>query len=533
VACFGCTSDVVARIDVPGYPVCEPGAHGDLRTAEEAVLTVTVNAEDVGQEILGFGASDCWSIQYVGQWPLAKRQAIADLLFEQGLDRAGDPRGMGLSVWRFNIGAGSSRQANISTPWRRADTFLDDEFAGYDWTRLPGQRWFLDAARERGVERFVAFVNSPPVSMTKNGRAYCDPTSGSTNLAAGKEDDFAGYLADIVEHFREVENLEFDVISPFNEPQWDWEAGTQEGCRYSTGDMKSVIDALADQPGLAGTEIEIPESGSILDLWSGKSYVGAFFDPTSPSYVGDTVAQRVTGHSYATDLPPSGLVERRKELRAALDRYPGLQYAMTEYCLLGAHGRGRDLGMDTALAVARVIHFDLVVAGASSWQWWLAVSPYDYKDGLVYVEHDPEDGEYLESKILWALGNFSRFVRPGMVRVGVRRSDGAAHEETVEGLMVSGYLDDHRSIVATVFINRSDRSVPVDLQVEGLRVERWIPYVTSGGRDLGAHAALAAGRTVEIPGRSVVTLVGHDRSRISTPPRSSRRVVGDAGETKG
>lgn len=531
--CLGCASEVVARIDVPGYPPCEPGAHGDLQTDDRAVLRVTVNTEDAGQEIIGFGASDCWSIQHVGQWPLAKRQAIADLLFEQGLDRAGDPRGIGLSVWRCNLGAGSSRQEQISKPWRRSDTFLNGDFTGYDWTRLPGQRWFLQAARERGVDRFVAFVNSPPVSMTKNGRAYCDPASGSTNLAAGKEDEFAGYLADIVEHFREVEHLEFDVISPFNEPQWDWEGGTQEGCRYSTGDMKSVIDALADQPGLAGTEIEIPESGSILDLGSGKGYLSAFFEPTSPSYVGDTVAQRVTGHSYATDLPASGLVERRQELRAALDRYPGLQYAMTEYCPLGAHGRGRDLGMDTALAVARVIHFDLVVAGASSWQWWLAVSPYDYKDGLVYVEHDPEDGEYLESKILWALGNFSRFVRPGMVRVGVRRSDGAAHEETVEGLMVSGYLDDHRSIVATVFINRSDRSVPVDLQVEGLRVERWIPYVTSGGRDLGAHAALAAGRTVEIPGRSVVTLVGHDRSRISTPPRSSRRVVGDAGETKG
>ncbi len=33
--------------------------------------------------------------------------------------------------------------------------------------------------------------------------------------------------------------------------------------------------------------------------------------------------------------------------------------------------------------MARVIHYDLTVGGASSWQWWLAVSPYDYKDGLV------------------------------------------------------------------------------------------------------------------------------------------------------
>ncbi len=533
VVCLGCASDVVARIDVSGYPPCAPGTGGDLQTDEPPVLTVTVRTEDTRQELLGFGASDCWSIQYVGQWPLTKREAIADLLFEVGLDRANDPRGIGLSVWRFNLGAGSSRQAHISRPWRRADTFLDDEFAGYDWTRLPGQRWFLHAARERGVDRFVAFVNSPPVNMTDNGRAYPDAASGSTNLADGKEDEFAAYLAGIVEHFREVEEVEFDVLSPFNEPQWDWEAGTQEGCRYDAADMSRVIDALSVLPGLAGTEIEIPESGSILDLWSGERYLEAFFEPASASYVGASVAQRITSHSYGTDLPASGLVERREELRAALDRYPGLQYAMTEYCPLGGHGRGRDLGMDTALAVARVIHFDLVVAGASSWQWWLAVSPYDYKDGLVYIDHDPEDGEFFESKTLWALGNFSRFVRPGMVRVGVRRSDGATHDRTVEGLMASGFLDTDRGVLATVFINRSDQSMPVNVEVEGLRVEGWIPYVTSVGSDLGAHATVAAGRTVEIPARSIVTLVGQDSSRISTLPQSSRRTVGDKKDRKG
>ena len=36
-----------------------------------------------------------------------------------------------------------------------------------------------------------------------------------------------------------------------------------------------------------------------------------------------------------------------------------------------------------ALYMARVIHYDLTLAHASSWQWWLAISPYDYKDGLV------------------------------------------------------------------------------------------------------------------------------------------------------
>jgi len=193
------------------------------------------------------------------------------------------------------------------------------------------------------------------------------------------------------------------------------------------------------------------KKGSILDLWSGENYLEAFFEPARAGAVGATVARRITSHSYGTDLPASGLVERRKALREALDRYPGLQYSMSEYCPLGPHGRGRDLGMDTALAVARVIHFDLVVAGASSWQWWLAVSPYDYKDGLIYVDHDPEDGEFCESKTLWALGNFSRFVRPGMIRVGVRRSEGSRVPRIPAGrrkgdvVIAAGPIDEQRS----------------------------------------------------------------------------------------
>ncbi len=514
-----CAPSPDVRIDVPGYPACLPGGGGDLSSSVTPDLTLTIDIEDVSQEILGFGASDCWSIQYVGQWPQEKREAIADLLFETALDGVNDPRGAGLSVWRFNIGAGSNRLDNISESWRKADTFYDDDFSQYDWGRLPGQRWFLDAANVRGVDRFIAFVNSPPINMTKNGRAFCDIDSGSTNLADGMEGDFATYLADIVAHFRDQEGIEFDALSPFNEPQWNWEAGTQEGCRYSAADMKRVIDALAANPGLGNTEIEVPESGSMDDLWEGESYLRTFFDPESPAYSGDVVAPRIAAHSYKTDLPSTGLVERRKKLRSELDYLPDVDYAMTEFCVLGKHGRGRDLGIDTALHVARLMHFDLVVGGAVTWQWWLAVSPYAYKDGLIYIDHEPDDGDFFESKLLWAMGNYSRFVRPGMVRLDVRRSDNATHEETVEGLMVSSYFDRDLEIVATVFINWTAEAAPVSLAVEGAAVNEWIPYVTSAEYDLKSYLPAASVGTILLPARSIVTLVG----RLDTAVRQSAK----------
>ncbi len=162
---------------------------------------------------------------------------------------------------------------------------------------------------------------------------------------------------------------------------------------------------------------------------------------------------------------------RRQTLRTKLNQYPGLGYAMTEYCILvggdsyipsqyRGYGNGRDLGIDPALWVARVIHYDLIVAEASDWQWWLAVSAYNYKDGLVYVSKGDADGRYSASKMLWAMGNFSRFIRPGMKRVVVSRSDNATPEAVVEDLMVSAYQRQEDGTVVLVFVNCAPATGP-------------------------------------------------------------------------
>ena len=148
-------------------------------------LTITVDVNDQAQTIHGFGASDAWSIQFVGQWPITKREAIADLLFETGIDGSFDPIGIGLSGWRFNLGAGSSRQNNIYDQWRRADTFLSMDYLTYDWSRLPGQCWFLQAAKTRGTNHFTA------LEFTWQGQQDCRP-GGRRNVFT---DQGSGFVA--------------------------------------------------------------------------------------------------------------------------------------------------------------------------------------------------------------------------------------------------------------------------------------------------------------------------------------------------
>ena len=186
---------------------------------------------------------------------------------------------------------------------------------------------------------------------------------------------------------------------------------------------------------------------------------------------------------------------------------------MSEYCVMtgseGKGGGGRDLTMSTALDVARIIHLDLTLVGVTAWQWWTAVSGVNYKDGLIFTDwKKPGDAEsIITSRLLWAIGNYSRFVRPGMRRVEL---EGKGHD--IRGLMGSAYRDEKARRVVAVYINMDTGPRVVQLDF-GLGSRRWrlksiAPHVTSDreGDELKAYPALVAGEAVEIPARSVVTL---------------------------
>ena len=115
----------------------------------------------------------------------------------------GNPKGIGLSIWRFYISAGTAEQgddSDIGNPWRRGECFQNPD-GTYDWSKQAGQQWFLKAARERGVERFLAFPNSPPVHLTRNGKGYAPKGDSHLNIQPGKLDDYAAFLVDVMEHF--------------------------------------------------------------------------------------------------------------------------------------------------------------------------------------------------------------------------------------------------------------------------------------------------------------------------------------------
>ncbi|WP_185154177.1 glycoside hydrolase [Fulvivirga sp. M361] len=488
-------------------------------------ITISLDTTATFQTIRNFGASDAWSAQFVGKfWPESSRKQIAELLFSTENAQDGSPKGIGLTAWRFNIGGGSAAQgagSKIEDEWRRAESFIDGNET-YDWTRQSGQLWFLREAKARGVETFTGFVNSPPVVFTRNGKAWSEDGK-SANLSKENYGKFAEFLSNVVKGVATETGVTFDYISPFNEPQWEWKCCGQEGSPWNNHEIAQMVRTL-DSTFIANnitSKIEVTEAGQIDFLYKelGDSnrddQVSAFFDMSSEFYIGNlnTVAKKIAGHSYFTTWGVEQLIDHRQALHNKVRSYSGLEYWMSEYTLLENNdeieGNGRDLGMEPALYMARVIHADLVFAHAAAWQWWLAVSPYDYKDGLVYIDHSKSGGNIYESKMLWALGHYSRFVRPGMIRIGTSRSDGLSKVLSITELLISAYQGDEEYVL--VLVNQSNREKSI--KISGLPFDFKIVEVYQTSAKEGDNLAYKGERNlnelIEVPERSFVTCVVH------------------------
>ena len=482
-----------------------PGPWVRASEVQEFILDTSIHH----QVMDNFGANDAWSIQKIGaEWSETNKNKIADLLFSTNA-------GIGLSCWRFNLGAGINHQT-IRDDWRTTESF-ETAPGKYDWSRQSGQRWFLRAAKAHGVDQFLATVYSPPLGATKNGLSNLGhDTNSTTNLKPGAESYFAKYLSDIIAHFRDnpdpSEQINFNFILPVNEPQWEWQHG-QEGCRYSNADLKRVYAALHTRLAADGLKTKIlgPESGSIPDMYSLDEGAHEKWHADYGNYLNwicgvpentGIFSHVISYHSYWSDDLPDKLVPNRENLGREFAKFPGWKIWQSEYCVMEYR---RDLGMDTALRVARIIHCDLTLVNASSWQWWSAVANEDFKSGLIYTDYkNPGDAETIyESKLLWAFGNFSRFIRPGMVRVEL------SGPQEMTGLMASAYFNEENGGAVLVFVNCANEAKHTRLQfARPAGADRiFATYLTSAEKNLTPGQKIYGTNLFTVPARSVVTLV--------------------------
>jgi len=170
-----------------------------------------------------------------------------------------------------------------------------------------------------------------------------------------------------------------------------------------------------------------------------------------------------------------------------------------------------------AITVAQKMHNALVHANASTYLYW---QMSDANDGE--TEHTLLGKEHVEnptdSKKYSAFKHFSRYIRPGAVRVGAtfpngKSSVGGKSEyDTYNGLNVSAYLHEADRTITVVLVNMQASDKPVSIQLpETMSVKNLEFHLTSSDVSFARQKDLAVSSgkvSLTAPAHAVLTFYG-------------------------
>jgi glucuronoarabinoxylan endo-1,4-beta-xylanase len=311
---------------------------------------------------------------------------------------------------------------------------------------------------------------SPPGAWKTTGT-----TQNGGSLLREHWQDWADRLAAFAQTMS-TEAVPLVALSVQNEPgfveSWDtceWEAA--ELVEF----VRDYLGPALDARGLT-TPIMAPETQN----WTlFGSYAGAFAnDPGAMQYLGFFAAHNYGGSPHTVDAVQA----------------TGKPVWQTEV----SDSTPLDTGMGSALKYGEMIHQNLVAGRVSAWHYWWLRPRTDQSTNSALLEA----GQL--TRRAYVLGNWSRFVRPGAVRV--------AADATVQAYVyVTAFIDPASRQLAVVAINKASYELEQSFTIAGGTVDAVTPWLTSEGAALQAQPALPVvdgGFTVTLPARSVTTFVG-------------------------
>jgi glucuronoarabinoxylan endo-1,4-beta-xylanase len=156
-----------------------------------------------------------------------------------------------------------------------------------------------------------------------------------------------------------------------------------------------------------------------------------------------------------------------------------------------------DATMTQALIMAGDIHKALTAGNVATWIWWWLINNSNAdNEGLI---GNGTGGNTTVTKRLYVLGNWSKFIRPGYVRVSTTG--------TVTGVSVTAFLSGKTCVVVAV---NTGGSVSLTFGLPG-NLSTMIPYLTDATHDLAAQggvSVIAGVMSTTLPGSSVTSFVG-------------------------
>ncbi|KAM7195323.1 glycoside hydrolase family 30 protein [Naviculisporaceae sp. PSN 640] len=462
----------------------------------QSFTTITVDLSKTYQTIDGFGTSQAFqrAVQ-ISKLPESEQRRALDILFST-------TTGAGLSILRNGIGSSPDMSSDHMVSIAPKSPGSPDKPLNYAWDGSDNKQLWIsqEAQHTYGVKTIYADAWSAPGYMKTNGNDANGGTlcglSGARCSSGDWRQAYADYLVRYVQFYREA-NVTITHLGFINEPEL---TTSYASMRLTASQATEFIKIL--HPTLQKSTIPPSLLPKITccdtEGWSTQQSWLSTLKPVESSGQLSTI----TAHAYTSqpNFPMRGTNLPVWQTEAA-----DLQGAWTS----AWYSRG---GAGEGFTWANNIYTAIVNGNASAYLYWVGVQAGNTNSHMVHI--DTAKGKVEASKRLWALGQWSRFVRPGAVRVSTGVSGGAGGGS----LKTAGFRNVDGS-VAVVVINSGGGAVKVGVKIGGTgasemgSVKAW---VTDNSNSIGAmEATFEAGvGSVNVPGRSMVSVVLYPGERI-------------------
>ncbi|MEO7324267.1 MAG: hypothetical protein ABIW82_05510 [Dokdonella sp.] len=324
---------------------------------------------------------------------------------------------------------------------------------------LNGGAW-SDATKAgaRGAKVWAAPWTAPGAwkdnNSTINGGHLCAAPAQGT-CTATHYDDWASRLAGFAASLKQNSGIDLYGISVQNEP--DYTAATYDSMLVSDSEFVNFVNVLG--PKLAALsprpKLIVGDYSNWAGVWSLAANIEA--NPTALARVDDYAAHQYWGvQNYQTRPRPLWQTEM-----SSFDAF--------------------DPSLANAVTVAKWIHAGITDGNVTAWHYWWLYNPYNEdNEGLIGHQAD----RAATTKRVYALGNYSKFVRPGWTRIDVGGGSSA-------NLFASAYRNAATGDFAIVVVNDSGNPLPFSASLVGIKVASITPWTTSAAFNLQAQSPIA------------------------------------------
>ncbi|POM59865.1 hypothetical protein PHPALM_31344 [Phytophthora palmivora] len=254
---------------------------------DDATPQITIASSSTGAVWEGWGTSLAWWTNVYGD-----NEDLAELFFSMNRNplvetssSVLDLPALGLNIARYNVGGSSDNVIDDSgqelamktskdmLAYKTMESYWLDWFStnpatkSWNWNADAKQRKMLSLATGFGVNILEAYSSSPPWWMTKNRATTGGDKGAEDNLMISSIDQFALYLATVVNEAKTRWGVTFNYVEPFNEPMsttWEF-PGTQEGCHFEAATQNEVVKRLRfhlDQLKMQDVSVSVSDENS-------------------------------------------------------------------------------------------------------------------------------------------------------------------------------------------------------------------------------------------------------------------------------